>query len=249
VPMNYIVDGKSYLEEGSDSTGGLDKIKEGKSTMSTSQPAVEMFASVFRKIRAEGNQIICLTLSSRLSGTYSSATIAAKETDEKNIKVVDTLSAVGSMRFLVHTAREQIAKKRSLEVVVTSLLAEREKLGNAFSVENMEPLKRSGRLGFVRQSVSSILNIRPILELKSGTLECVSFSRGKRNQLEKLVERIPETIKEILISELGNAESAKELSDILTAKFPHLKSPIITQVGPVLAIHLGIPAIGVAWRV
>jgi len=249
VPMNYTVDGSSYLDHYVDTIEGYDKIKSGKLPMSTSQPSVEAFSEVFNELLSSGDEILCFCISSRLSGTFSSAMLAAKETDAVKIRVVDTLAATAALRFLVQHAQELIKKGKSLDEVYAATEKKRNMVGTAFSVENMEPLKRSGRLGFIRQSVSTILNIRPILEFKNGTLEAVGFMRGKRNQLEKLIERVPQSAKNITVQHLGNEPTAKELALLVAQKFPHIKFPSIAAVGPVLAIHLGIPAIGLAWTV
>jgi len=248
VPMNYIVDGVSFLEYYSNTTDGLDKIAKGTYRYSTSQPSVEAFSNAFRQFTSKGHQVLCFCISSRLSGTYSSASIAAGDIDAANIKVFDTLSCgVGAMRLLMLRAKELIAQNKSLDEIHSILVLERDRVGNVFSVENMEPLKRSGRLGFVRQSVSSILNIRPLLQCKNGSLECVGYIRGKKNQGEKLLELVPNNAKQIIVHHLGNEQSAKALADLVHNKFLYMECPIITTVGPVLAIHIGIPAIGLSW--
>ncbi|MCL2847130.1 MAG: DegV family protein [Firmicutes bacterium] len=247
VPMNYVVDGKSYLEYYSNALDAVDKIKVGTYKTSTSQPPIEMFANCFRDLVAKKSQVLCFTISGRLSGTFSSAKIASNDIDSDNIRIVDTLSATGAIRLLVLRAKELIAKGLLLDEIYSILNAERDRLGNAFSVENMEPLKRSGRLGFVRQSVSTILNIRPLLQFKNGSLECVGFLRGKRNQGEKLLELVPNKAKQIIVQHIDNEQGANELAELVIKRFPEIESPIITSVGPVLAIHIGIPAIGLAW--
>jgi len=249
VPMNYTVDGVAFVESSVDTDGGYDKIKAGTYPCTTSQPSIDSFTAVFKELRKQNQEVLCITISSRLSGTFSSALIAAKEVDEEGtyIKVLDTRTAAAAMRLIATEALALIEKNKSLDEVFEALKLIRHKVGNAFSVENMEPLKRSGRLGFIRQSVSTILNIRPILQFDDGALECVGYIRGKRNQCEKLLELIPQDAKEVFIQHLDNEETSLDLCQMIIKKFPNIKKPTITAVGPVLAIHLGIPAIGLVW--
>jgi len=248
VPMNYTVGGMAYQDTYADQIEGYNKIKAAKHTMSTSQPSVESFKGIFKELLQEGHEVLCLCISSRLSGTFSSAELAGKELNESKIKVVDTLHATGAVRFLALEAKKLIESGKSLSDVYFALKQKHSLVGTVFSVENMGPLKKSGRLGFVRQSVSTILDLRPILEFKDGTLVSTGFLKGKRNQFNKLLDRIPPGAKSVTVLRLGNEDSAKELAELVTKKFPHIINVPIREVGAVFAIHLGIPAIGLSWQ-
>jgi len=246
VPMTYTVAGRPFHEHYSDTNGAFERLVS-HYPCTTSQPASAAFMSTFQELVRQGYEVLCLVISSRLSGTYSSATIAAKEISAEKIRIVDTRTTVGGMRFLAERAKELIAQDaKGLEEVALALEREREKVSILFSVENMAPLRRSGRLGFVRQSISTILNIRPILMCRDGTLVSHGFAKGKRQQIEKIVETVPAAVKKITVLYLGDIKEARDLAAAVTKKFPDLV-PSVTAVGPVLGIHLGIPAVGVAW--
>jgi len=248
VPMNYTVGGMAYLDTYADSIEGYTKIKMGKHTMSTSQPSVESFKSVFSEELDLGHQVLCFCISSRLSGTFYSAQMAAKELSPQNVKVIDTLHATASVLFLVLESKRLIQEGKSLEEIYVILEKKRFTVGTAFSVENLEPLKKSGRLSLLRQSVSTILNLRPILEFKKGILSSTAYTKGKKNQLAKLLDRVPKEAKSITIERLGNETSAKELAELVKTKYPHINEVPIKEVGAIFAIHLGIPSIGIAWE-
>jgi len=249
VPMCYTLSaaGKTYYEKYIDTNVPLEQ--EGKSACkayTTSQPSSSAFLKIFDELYDKGYEILCLTISSRLSGAYSSAKIAAKELDEKKIRIVDTRITVGGIRFLAECAKEFIAENKTLEETVIALKAERDKVGLAISVEDMEPLRLSGRLGFIRKSVSSILNIKPILIMQDGSLVSHSFAKGSRQQKEKLIDAIPKNAKKIIIHYLGSDSAAKELAVVLKNRFPDIV-PHIAMAGPIFSIHLGTPALGIAW--
>lgn len=245
VPMSYNVGNRVFHEQYSDMNGSFEKLISSY-PCTTSQPVAAAYMSTFQELRRQGYEILCLVISSRLSGSYSSATLAAKEIGEEHIRVVDSRTVAGGMRFLVERARELIAAGTGLEETALRLEKERENITIMLSVENMEPLRKSGRLGFVRKSIGTILNIRPILMCANGALTSVGFAKGSRQQIEKLVEEIPETANKILIHCLGDEAAAKNLFVALTRKFPQIK-PDISSIGPVLGIHIGIPAVGIAW--
>lgn len=247
IPMNYTVSGRSFQETCTDANGDLGNVIDYR-RCTTSQPAAASFINAFRELRRQGRQVLCLVISSRLSGTFSSALLAAKEVDGENIRVVDTLSTAGGMRFLAETANGLIANGASLEETAQALERERDNICIAFSVEDMEPLRRSGRLGFVRQSIGTILNIRPILICRDGTVISHGFAKGKGQQIEKLVEMVPANAKKIAVHHLANEAAAQNLAGILDRKFPSV-TPSIYTAGPILAIHLGVPALGISWNV
>lgn len=123
-------------------------------------------------------EVLCLTISSRLSGTYSNASLAAKSVGGA-IRIVDGRTTAGGSCLLLRHAAQRIREGAQLQPLAEELRALREQIGIAFSVTDMNPLRRSGRLGIVRQSVGTILNIRPILQLVQGGVVACDTARGK----------------------------------------------------------------------
>jgi len=245
VPMRYAAAGHSFHEQYSDTNGEFESLLN-TYKCTTSQPSSAAYMSTFKELRRQGYEVLCFVISSRLSGSYSSASIAAKEVDEGKIRIVDTRTVGGGIRFLAERAKELIEQNFSLEEIALTLERERDNTAIVFSVENMEPLRRSGRLGFIRQSIGTVLNIRPILVCREGAIVSEGFAKGSRQQMEKIVETIPKNVKKIIIHYLGNKSLANDLAAAISGKFPNI-TPIIAMAGPVLGIHLGIPAIGAAW--
>lgn len=245
VPMTYISAGKSYNETFTDANGSFEKmINSGR--WSTSQPAVAAFTGKFEELLGENSEILCIVISSRLSGTYSSASIAAREVNPEKVIVVDSLSTSGGLMMLVKKARELSDQNIPLQEAAQIIEQMRNNISIVFSVDKMDALRRSGRLGIVRQSISTILNIRPILKLQDGAIISHSMSRGKPDQINKMVAEIPADAKSLVINFFGSLETVENLISVLRKKFPDIE-PEICRVGPILGIHLGLTAIGVAW--
>jgi len=264
VPMTYTVAGRTYAEHFIPEDASLDKLIMSEDA-ATSQPVLSGFAAKFRELFSLGHkQILCLVISSRLSGAYSSAVLAAKEVmDEaaaqspapaKNrdseavqIRVVDTRSVAGGIRFLAEQARALVKEGKPLEQIAKTLERERDKSGHVISVEKMDRLRKSGRLGFVRQAIGSLLNIRPILLLQDGALISHTNAKGSRQQIEKMVEAIPAAAQKIIVHYLGDFKAAEALAAAVSQKFPRIAPPAITRVGPVIGIHLGPTCISAVW--
>ncbi len=245
LPMLYTVDGKPYSEGYLYENGRYaELIAQGKS-MHTSQVSPSSFLGAFNELSRHGQEVLCLTISSRLSGAYSGALMAAKQLGESRILVVDSLSTAGGLKLLVQKACELSREGRTLNEAADALEKAREKVGIALSVDNMEALRKSGRLGFVRQSVGTVLNLRPILYCKHGTVVSGGVVRGAHAQLAELERSVPGEAKRIVVHYVVNESAAQTLCQALRQKFACPVS--IAEVGPVLAIHLGLGAIGVAW--
>ena len=250
IPMHYAAGGKSYSESFVDCNGDFaQQIKAvGTGACATAQASVSDFVGVFQAIVNGGGEALCLVISSRLSGAYSSACIAAKAVDPEKVRVVDSRTTAGGLALLLKQAAALVRQGYPLADIATRVKKMRERIGVAFSVENMDALRRSGRLSIVRQSVSSILNIRPILclEKDGGALISGGTVRGRNGQMQALTDRVPDGATEVIVESLGSAYRALALTERLRARFPQAA---VSQaaVGPVLAINIGLDVIGVAW--
>lgn len=247
VPMSYTVSGQILNENYSDQNGEFESlIFRYSSRCTTSQAPRSAFMSMFDELLRQGYDVLCIVISSRLSGTYSSASIAAKEVDPERIVVLDSLSTAGGLSILAKKAKELADKGYTLKEITSEIENMRNKVGISFSVDNMDALRRSGRLGIVRQSVGTILNIRPILLCKDGAIIAYGTARGRSEQVRYLVSTIPEDAKEIIVHYLGDKTHVSNLYNSIGKKFPDVP---ITQVklGPVLGIHLGLGVVGLSW--
>ncbi|MCL1878455.1 MAG: DegV family protein [Defluviitaleaceae bacterium] len=243
IPVNYIVDGRAYLESFSDGNGEFEQlIKHGKN-LSTSQPNPAAFLSCFEEETKNGNDVLCITMSSRLSGTYSAAHAAAKSAGKENIAVLDSRLIAGGLNLLVKKAVRLIEQDTTLSDVITTLEQTREKISVEFSVADLSPLRKSGR-GLVKRA-TNILNIKPILHLKEGVVSFGGMVRGNSNILKELLGSIDPHAHEVVINYIGSNSLSTNIYNILRADKPDL--PVsLNKIGPVLGIHLGLDAVAVS---
>lgn len=244
VPIAYTAGGQTYLEGCGDRNGDFSRLLAYGA--STAQASVEAFVSTFEELLRRGFDVLCITVSSRLSGTYSSASRAARELASSRVEVVDSLTTGAGLYYLIKRARALADHEYTLAQTAIMVEDLRTTGGTAFSVESMDALRRSGRLGIVRQSVGTVLNLRPILRLKDGAIVSQGLARGRTERRRVLLEQIPAGAKEIAIQSVGESTEVAQLVETVQAAFP--QAPVTARLaGPVLGIHLGRDALGVAW--
>lgn len=152
--------------------------------------------------------MLCLVISSRLSGAYSSAMMAARQTGRGRVKVVDSQTTAAGLGFLIRRARELVNQNFTLDQTAMMLENMRSSMGVAFSVDKMDSLRRSGRMGTVPQSASTILNQRPILGLRAGRVVSLGKARGRAEQIAAMIDCVPATAKEIAVMTFAGEEKA-----------------------------------------
>ena len=247
VPMSYTVNGKSFHESYVDCNGDFESLLRTNGSFTTSQPNLSSFLSCFQEALDQGNKVLCLTISSRLSGAYATAYAAAKQTGSPDVAVFDSRLTAGGLFMLVEEAKKLIDQGMEMQEILRRLPAIREKITITFSVDDMNPLRNSGRIGFVRMSVGTILNIKPILQCVDGAIVHDSIARGNRELLKKLMQKMPENPAEIIINHIGMNPFSSELYHLLCKTFPTVPTTL-RRIGPVLGIHLGVDGIGVVVR-
>lgn len=240
-PMTYTVGDSIYHETHVELNGDFERLLT-KRNLKTSQPNMAVFMSTFEELASKGYDVICITISSRLSGTYSTASIAARQLEADNIHIVDSRSICGGMRIMIMKAARMIQQGMEAKDIVDRLRDMRDQIGIAFSVDDMGPLRRSGRLGIVRQSVGTILNVKPILKCVDGGVVACGTARGRNDQISQLTSMVPNDAGSIMVHHIANERSAQRLQESLQTRFPHADIPIRTA-GPVLGIHLGLGVI------
>ena len=244
-PIMYSVEGQTSAEEYVDVCGDFPPRLRQARQMSTSQTTSHAFMRLFTLLRKEGYEILCITISSRLSGTYNNAAACAKELGGEGIRVIDSLTTAGGLMILAMQARRLIEGGATLDEVADAVARMTRKVRLLFSVEDLGPLRRSGRLGPVKQGVSTILNIRPILSCENGRIAARKMARGNKERLRELIESVPPDALAVVVM---NYECGEEGSVLAAALQERCACPVlIRMIGPSLAIHVGEGSVGVAW--
>lgn len=188
VPLTVSIGGKDY-RSGVDLSADefYELLTTAQEFPKTSQPSPEAFAQEFEKIKADGDEVICLTLSSALSGTYQSAVIAKVMADYDGIYIVDTLGVTHMVGVLAKFAKEQAAVGVSAPEIVRQCEELKGRIKVLAGVDTLEYLYKGGRLSRASAAVGEIAGIKPIITL---TPEGTVTNAGKAIGIPRAIQTI-----------------------------------------------------------
>lgn len=223
------------------------KIRSGQ-LATTSAVSVGEFAAEMRKILSAGKDILCINFSSALSATYQSATIAAadlaEEFPDRKILVVDSLCASLGQGLLVYLCAQERSKGRSLEEVHTFVEETKGKVCHWFTVDDLNHLKRGGRISATTALFGTMLSIKPVMHVDDGGhLVPVSKARGRKSSLLALVDQMEATAidpasQTVFISHGDCEGDALFVAGEITRRFG-TRDIRLNYVGPVIGNHSG----------
>jgi len=260
VPFYITFDGTTYLKEGVDITKEdyFNRLLSEKNLYpKTSQPNPQDYIDVFTPHLKAGNDILVLTISSKLSGSHTSATVAAgilkDEYPTRTIIVIDSLSvSVGQNLILKEILKMQ---KAGYSLKKTAELAEkvRDTTKVYFTLDSLEYLKKGGRVGPTTAFVGGILGLRPILQVENGQVTQLDNVRGKARAIKMMEEAIADALAEekhnISISVghiLSEADAVNLKANTEAALDIKITNPI-TGIGATIGTHAGPGALGFAY--
>ena len=168
-----------------------EKLVESDELPTTSQISPAEFADAMEEVVSAGDEALVITLSSRLSGTYQSAMIAAADFEGK-VFVVDSLNVSLGMRLLVQRGIALVEQGLSAAEIARQLDEEKQKIRVLALVDTLEYLKKGGRIGAATALAGSLLSIKPVIALEDGAVVMVGKARGSKqgnNLLRQLVEK------------------------------------------------------------
>ena len=251
IPMKYIIDDQEFLmdrpQTEEELAGFYQKMKEGSIT-GTSQITPYTYEHIFKEAASEGKNILYLCLSSGLSSTYESSLSAAQSVmddfPEISIECVDTLGATGGMGLLLLLAIRGRSAGKSLKENASFL---RENALNTcywFMVEDLEYLKRGGRISATAAFAGNVLNLKPVLKINDeGKLINISKQRGVPRALKYLLECYEnahdDTLgNDVIITFADCRDRAEKIAKDLQTINPDA-SIQLCPLGPVIGAHTG----------
>ena len=240
VPLSVMVDGVVYSDADLEEGEFLRLMQSSRNLPKTSQPPVGVFADVFEHLAEDGAQIISIHMSHALSGTVEAARQGATLANA-DVTVVDSSFTDQAMKFQVTEAAKLAKEGASLEEILTKIEEVKEKTELYIGLSTLENLVKGGRIGRVSGLISSLLNIRVIMQMKDHQLEPIVKGRGAKTfkkWLDDLTASLQnKQVAEIGISYAGGPELAQEMKESLQ---PYVKKPIsVLETGSIIQTHTG----------
>ncbi|NBG87655.1 DegV family protein [Isachenkonia alkalipeptolytica] len=250
VPLKIIIDGVEYVELQDITAKEFGEKMTASGTLpKTSQPSPERFRDAFesaleKKSEKDAPEILCLTISSQLSGTYQSACLGKDLVkDNGNITVFDTLGGSIGHGLQVVKAAEMAATGVSLEEIIDALERHREEMNIFILLDTLENIVKGGRLGRVQGAVAGMLNIKILLEGVEGRVELLEKRRGRKKITERLFEIVDDrrgdfSQKVFGITHVNNEKDALVLKEEIIRRFEP-QDVIIYEMGGTMGTYAG----------
>lgn len=247
--MTFTFDGedKEYTDTDISGKEFYERMRQGAHARTAAINA-DTFTRAFTPILEDGKDILYVAFSSGLSTTVNAAHMAAEELKEaypeRKIRIVDTLAASAGGGLMVYMAVAKKNEGASLEENAAYLESLIPQHCIWFTVDDLEYLKRGGRVSPLAALAGGVLGIKPILQMdEEGHLIKVSTVRGRKKAIEALAEKYAQLSYEekntpIFISHAEAEDDARHLADLLMQRHG-AEVTLITGIGPVIGAHAG----------
>lgn len=224
------------------------KLRDG-AMPSTSQINAFRFVEAFEEYVKRGIAILYLAFSSALSGTYNSSLIARKELLEKypeaKIEIIDTKAACMGEALLVYYAAKMRKDGKSLEEISAWVEANKNNVCHFLTVDNLDHLKRGGRISPTAAAIGGLLNIKPMIYVNDkGELLNFAKAKGRKKSIKNLYDLLEKHIvnpedQTIFIAHSDCIDDAEKLAEMIREKY-NVKEIIIDYIGIVIGSHTGV---------
>jgi fatty acid kinase fatty acid binding subunit len=240
---------RDYIELGP--TEFYEKLRISSLTPSTAQPTPQDFIAAYEEL-SKYQRIYSLHVSSKVSGTFQSAELAAQEISGDRVRVVDTMTASLAIALLAHALQRRLARgttDEEISALIDRFYAHSDVL---FTVETLEYLQRGGRIGKAQALAGGLLNLRPVLGVEDGAVIAVARVRGRQKALAEFERRFVAATTEgpglrVAIAHADADEWVGTLSELAWRVRPNAEIEFTSTLGAVVGTHAGPGAVGFFW--
>lgn len=244
IPQVIIFGEESFLEGVNlDNSTFMKKLRSSKNLPKTAAPPIENFTRVFERLVPFGEPILCIHPSAEVSGTVRSATLAAADFPQADIRIIDTRLIASPLGSIVEKAAIWADDGMQIDELAIKVEELSKRARVFFLVDTLEYLARGGRIGNAASLLGSMLQIKPILTVRDGKIDQFEKERTHRRAVDRLVEIVVEQSKNqgnhmITVMHADVPEEAKNLAKTLEEKLKIPEIPI-TDVPPAIVTHGG----------
>jgi DegV family protein with EDD domain len=240
---------RDYVELGP--TDFFEKLRTSPVLPATAQPTPQDFLTVYEDL-ASYERIYSLHVSSKVSGTFSSAELAASELGGEKVRLVDSLSASLAIAMLAHAIQRRLARGTTDEEIDALVERFHRECGIVFTVETLEYLQRGGRIGRAAAIAGSLLKVRPILGMEDGVVVAVARVRGRQKAVAEFERRFVASTEDrtglrVAIAHADAPEWVGVLSELVWRARPKAEIEFTATLGAVVSTHTGPGAVGFFW--
>jgi DegV family protein with EDD domain len=240
---------RDYEELGPDAF--YNRLREAATLPTTSQPTPQDFLSTYEEL-AGYDRILSLQISSKLSGTYQSAQLAAEEAGDGRVRVIDSRTASVAIAMLGNAILRRLERGTTDDEIDALVASYADVATLLFTVDTLEFLARGGRIGKARAMAGNLLHIKPILSLQDGEIEPIKRVRGNQKAFMAFVEQFRAGTREgdglrVGIAHADAPDRAQALVEMVNRERPQATIEIVTTLGAVVGTHAGPGTVGFFW--
>lgn len=251
IPINIHFENKVYLQGIDISNDEFYHLAESTGVIpKTSQPSPQQFIDFYNQIAKVGDTIISLHVTSKLSGTFNSAVVAAQELKNKlNVIPFDSGSGSAALGFMCKEVRQIEQAGATIQTIINRLEEIRRNVSIVLTLDTLEYARRSGRVNALQATIASLINIKPVIILKDGVLEMKEKVRTRHRAIDRVVEIIHERVNDRLVNIAVEHSLSLDTARELMTKVQHtfrVNEAIISDLSIGVAANLGPGTIGIA---
>lgn len=252
IPVWMIWDGEN-LRDGVDidPTSFYQRLATSKTLPTTSQPTPGEFVSVFKQEAENADTIVCVLVSSKLSGTYDSAVMAKEQLPDLDIHIVDSTFSSMGLGFCVLAAAQAAKSGKSADEVVAAAVEMSNKMHLLIVVDTLEFLHRSGRIKATKRALGTLLQVKPILHFEEGLIQSLSSERTMKKAISRILDLAEERLggkkmAQAAVVDVNAISRGDQVAESIRDRFA--PSTILRSgVSPVVGAIVGPGTIGVAF--
>lgn len=252
LPQIIIFGEKEYRDDNEiTSEEFLSKLKTSTALPKTAAPSPVLYAPIFQEILSAGDSVLVLCPSAKVSGTYRSATVAAQDFPDADIKVVDTGIIGPALGWIVRSALSLSKTDISADELINQITKKCQSLKIYFYVDTLEYLYKGGRIGGAKALVGSVLQIKPILLFKDGQVNPFESQRSKKKAFARIIELVKEECPSTTESYLSIFQ-ADAMQDALFFRDAFINNIGVSEVPisnlpPAIVVHAGPGVVAVSF--
>ena len=244
VPLYVHFQGKTFKDWEEITPAELFKgVSAGTDLPTTSQPSPQDFELAYAEALEHADRVLSIHISSKLSGTFQSASIAAEKYGGR-VQVFDSQAASAGIGMMVLRAHELLSEGAELEGVVRELERMRDDHIVRFVVATLDYLRKNGRIGGAQAILGNLLNIKPILTVREGVVDAAGRVRGEKRALKEMVKTFSEWRQgreqvRIFYLYTGAEEAVHALREEIRSLGGGIEEVYTSEIGAVIASHTG----------
>lgn len=247
---SYVVFGTETYRDGVELTKRqfYEKLAVTNVIPTTATPPPAIYEEVYRRLARETDEIVSIHLAANLSGLYNAASVAARSVSEANIAVIDSGQITMGYGWMAVAAAEAAQRGDSLKQVIALVEGMKDRSRLLAVLDTLDFVHRGGRVGWVQAMIGTLLQIKPVINVRLGEVNLLERTRTWKRALDRLMEMVQALgpLERAIVLHANAPDRAELVADRLQVVAPGWER-LVGQAGVTIASHVGPGAIGIAF--